>query len=151
MPTPRGLLAVVAARCPFGSSRTCVYAIGGYVATALNTNEIYNPATNTWSTGPAMPTARLSLGAAAAPCPASNVPAGCVYAIGGHNGTFLNTVEVYNTFTNTWFTEPPMPTKRYQLAAASARCLSGQTGGSCVYAIDGSYGVELTTNEALKP
>jgi hypothetical protein len=152
MPTPRQALAVVAARCPFGSSRTCVYAIGGFGATFLQTTEIYNPATNSWSTGPTMPTARERLAAAAAPCPGGSIPAGCVYAVGGVNGTaLLNTVEVYSTFTNTWFTETPMPTMRASHAAAGARCF-GQA-GTCVYAIDGLLGESntLNINEALKP
>jgi kelch-like protein 8/kelch-like protein 20 len=149
MPTHRGAPAVVAARCPLGSTRTCVYAIGGFVGSYLNTNEIYNPAANTWSTGPTMPTARDGLAAAAAPCPGGSISAGCIYAIGGYNGTArVNTVEVYNTFMNTWFTETPMPTKRSELAAAAARCFS--QAGTCVYAIDGRDGTVLTTNEALK-
>jgi hypothetical protein len=151
MPTPRFNPAVVAGRCPFGSSRPCVYALGGFGAGRLNTNEIYYPATNSWSTGPTMPTPRDSLAAAAAPCPGGSIPAGCIYAIGGGNSNGnLNTVEVYNTFTNTWFTETPMPTRRQQLAAAAARCFA--QAGTCVYAIDGDNesGV-LNTNEALKP
>jgi hypothetical protein len=155
MPTPRESLAVVAARCPFGSSRICVYAIGGFGAVQLNTNEIYSPATNTWSTGPTMPTARDGLAAAAAPCPGGSIAGGCVYAVGGSDssGAALNTVEVYNTFTNTWFTETPLPTKRDFLAAAGGRCF-GQA-GTCVYAIDGFDGAFvggfLNANEALKP
>jgi hypothetical protein len=151
MPTARDDLAVVAARCPFGSSRTCVYAIGGFGATALNTNEIYHPATNTWSTGPPMPTARDRMAAAAAPCPGGSIAGGCVYVAGGFDGTtVVNTVEVYNTFANTWFTETPLPNKRVRLAAAGARCFS--QAGTCVYAIDGDTGIHvLNTNEALKP
>jgi hypothetical protein len=115
----------------------------------MNINEIYSPATNTWSTGPPMPTARAALAAAAAPCPGGAIPAGCIYAIGGVNGAPLNVVDVYNTFTNSWFTETPMPTKRDFLAAAEARCFG--RAGTCVYAIDGTNDPLLNTNEALKP
>jgi hypothetical protein len=152
MPTARDELAVVAARCPFGSSATCIYAIGGWNGAFLSTNEVFNPATNTWSSLAPMPTPREGLAGAAAPCPGGTIAAGCVFVFGGDNNSgILNTVEVYRTWDNTWLTLPAMPTARTELAGASARCLSGS--GTCLYAIDGDTlgaGV-LNTNESLKP
>ena len=101
-----------------------IYAIGGFNGAALNTVEVYNPATNTWSTAAPMPTARYDLAAA--------VDAkGNIYAIGGYNNGALNTVEVYNPATNTWSTAAPMPTAHDALAAAN-------DGIGNIYAIGGS-------------
>jgi hypothetical protein len=150
MPTAREELAVVSARCPFGSSLTCVYALGGYDgSTALSKVEVFSPKLNTWTTVASMPTARAALGAASAPCPGGTIPGGCVYAIGGddESGTILNKVEVYSTFNNTWSTLTPDPKAREALAVAAGRC-----GSTCIYAIDGGDdSVVFDTTEALHP
>jgi hypothetical protein len=153
LPTAREGLAVAAARCP-GSSSICIYAIGGNDDTSvLQKNEAYNTMTNSWRTLPDMPTAREDAAAAAAPCPGGTIAGGCVYVVGGRGsaGTELKTVQIYNTFTNSWSTETDMPTARDDLGAAAARCF-GQT-GTCVYAIGGGNSTTdaLANNEALKP
>ena len=78
-----------------------IYAIG-YFGTAAVT-EIYDPASNSWSTGAAMPTSRDDAAVATV--------GGKVYAIGGRNsGNPVGTVEVYDPATNTWASGSPMPT-----------------------------------------
>jgi hypothetical protein len=155
MPTARDFLAAATAPCPPGADGlvgTCVYAIGGYNGTDLNTVEAYSPATNTWATLPSMPTARNALAGATAPCPGA-LDRACVYATGGHNSTgALNTVEAYTPATNTWATLPSMPTARYLLAGATAPC-PATWDRACVYAIGGtSNGAGgLNTVEAYTP
>src|SRR5439155_1569740 len=92
MPTGRAYLGVVAA--PNGK----LYAIGGVDPGGSSSPpsvfakvEQYDPATNTWVSCPAMPTARAELGVAAA-------DNGKLYAIGGINGTgaTLATVEQFD-------------------------------------------------------
>jgi N-acetylneuraminic acid mutarotase len=65
-----------------------IYAIGGADSSFLNTVEVYNPASNSWSTAAPMPTARYDLAAADIN--------GLVYAIGGYNNSSLNAVEQYS-------------------------------------------------------
>lgn len=86
---------------------------GGY----LNTNEEYNPATNTWATKKSMPTPRANFAIAAYQ--------NKIYTIGGGPGgdwtvgfeevTRMN--EVYDPLTDTWKTKTPMPTARQFLCA----------------------------------
>jgi hypothetical protein len=151
-PTPRYNPGVAAARCPFGSSLTCIYSFGGYNGSYLKTAESFNPKTNSWTTLADMLTARDELGAAAGPCPGGTIPNGCVYAVDGYNGSALSVVEGYNTFSNTWFTETPDPHPggRYQLAVVAARAPFGGS-GTRIYAIDGEGNSTTNVNEALTP
>jgi hypothetical protein len=138
-PTAQRSLAGATAPCPRALHRTCVYAIGGdNVTSYLNTVQAYSPATNTWATLPSLPTARTVLAGATGPCPGA-LHRACVYAIGGNNGGYLNTVQAYSPATNTWATLPSMPTARSDLAAATAPCPRGNARlkGTCVYAIGG--------------
>ncbi|WP_353961755.1 kelch repeat-containing protein [Streptomyces sp. NBC_01619] len=173
MPTARAGLQGSAAHCPQtidGLSRTaCVYAIGGFDenSPALNTVEAYNPASNTWTALPSMPTARALLAGAGAACPRlsdEKKPATlwgtvqgsllgnprhrptCVYAAGGaaDNSTPLDTLEAYNPAMNSWATLPSLPTARFGLAGAAAPCPdrqrhhNGRRGHDCIYAIGGT-------------
>jgi hypothetical protein len=151
-PTPREDPGVAAARCPGGSSSTCIYSFGGYNGSYLKTAESYNPKTNLWTTLADMLTAREGLGAAAGPCPGGTIPNGCVYAVDGYNTGALNVVEVYNTFHNTWSTEAPdpYPGGREELAVVAARAPFGGS-GTRIYAIDGEDGGITNVNEALTP
>jgi len=101
-----------------------IYAVGGRSGGAFGQNtiygtfEVYNPATNTWTTLAALPT------------PVSDIYAtvgynGKIYVFGGATGpnTVISTVQIYNIATNTWTTGAPMPTAR---AAAMAGVIGGQ-------------------------
>jgi len=98
MPTPRASFAI--AVCD-----NKIYCIGGttgvkdgkYVTS--NTNEVYDPETNSWSTKASMPTARIGVNA--------NVIDGKIYLIGGNS----TQNEVYNPTTDTWTTMSSIPTK----------------------------------------
>ena len=63
-----------------------IYAIGGNNGPNLNTLEVYDPSSNSWSTAASMPTAGGSLAVADAN--------GFIYAVGGPNAT--NTTEQYS-------------------------------------------------------
>jgi len=67
-------------------------------------------AEDSWVTLEPMPTARGGLGVA--------VVDGKIYAIGGFNGSFLGTNEMYDPATDTWETKTPMPTPRSSFAIA---------------------------------
>ncbi len=94
-----------------------VYAIGGCssftCATAYQTVEAYDLATNTWSSLADMPTARGNFGIAA-------TGDGKIYAIAGSaGGGWLSTVEQYDSATNLWTTRPSLQIARYGLTAAT--------------------------------
>src|SRR6266478_2526027 len=119
MPTARTGLAAVA----FNGK---IYAMGGFGVSSmvLDTVEVYDPISNSWSTATSMPTARAALAATAVN--------GKICAIGGFNGGgVLNAVEVYDPSTNTWSTAAAgMPTARKGLAAADANGLIYAVGGA---------------------
>jgi N-acetylneuraminic acid mutarotase len=96
-----------------------IYAIGGCSNGSGgevygNTVEVYDPATDSWTTQTPMPTARAFL--------TSSVVGGKIYTIGGWNGDSsnwnLNTVEVYDPVTNMWTAQTPMPTPRLFLTSS---------------------------------
>ncbi|MCW7942644.1 hypothetical protein AAW14_11415 [Streptomyces hygroscopicus] len=160
MPTARENLAASTAPCPRGVAGlrgTCVFAIGGRNSAILDTVEAYSPETDTWATLPSMPTARVALAAATSDCP-RRVPGlreTCVYAVGGNNGSaVLDTVEAYSPATDSWAALPSMPTARFDLAAAAARCPDASTDasrGACLYAVGGINTVALNTFEDYSP
>jgi N-acetylneuraminic acid mutarotase len=110
-----------------------IYAIGGAgpVYQALRTVEVYDPATDTWTTKSEMPTARQGL--------STSVVNGKIYAIGGGAGSsdsyaYVETysaVEVYDPATDTWTTRAEMPTAR---GFHSANVVDGR-----IYVIGGSH------------
>jgi len=117
------------ARFAFGAitgSDGRIYAIGGNSGCFtncpgqefLNTVEIYNPSSDTWTTGAPMPTARAGLVLA-------NGPDGRIYAIGGYGAGgvqgsgALSTVEAYDPKLDRWFVEPSLTTARGDPAAAT--------------------------------
>jgi N-acetylneuraminic acid mutarotase len=86
---------------------------------SLNTNEVYDPATNKWETRMAMPTARNHA--------AAGVIGGKIYVIGGRlasafasAGSNSDVVEVYDPVANTWGAAGlRMPTARSAMAFAT--------------------------------
>ncbi len=102
------------------------YAVGGVdaFATALNNLERYDPVNNTWTTLSPMPTARS--GAAGAFLGNELSPGGNLYVIGGRttaggpcSGAAMNTVERYDTVTDTWTAAASLPSARSDLAAVA--------------------------------
>lgn len=63
-----------------------------------------------WTTKEPMPTARVTLGAA--------VVDGKIYAIGGYNGSYLSTNEMYDPATDSWVTKTSMLTPRSKFGTA---------------------------------
>ena len=97
-----------------------IYAIGGYgVDGYMNTNECYDPKTDTWVALKPMPTSRCSFAIVA--------HQGKIYCMGGAVDSFITsgftvqivcgTNEVYDTATNSWSTKALMPFNRTQLQA----------------------------------
>jgi energy-converting hydrogenase Eha subunit A len=72
--------------------------------------ETAEAAEGSWATMAEMPTARSGLGVA--------VVYGKIYAIGGSNGSHLNTNEEYDPAINTWATKKRMPIQRHRFAIA---------------------------------
>ena len=63
---------------------------------------IYDPASDTWSTGAEMPMPRHHLAAV--------VVDGRIWAIGGRVGTRIqDRVDIYDPATDTWSSGPPLP------------------------------------------
>jgi hypothetical protein len=81
-------------------------------------------AEDSWETMADMPTAREGSGVA--------VVDGKIYAIGGWNGGFLSTNEMYDPETDTWTTKQPMPTARCYFAIAVYM--------NKIYVIGGTFG-----------
>jgi N-acetylneuraminic acid mutarotase len=89
-----------------------IYAIGGHNwGNYFGTNEIYDPATDTWTTKTPMPTPRSHFGIA--------VVENKIYAIGGETDDweYTNVTEVYDPATDTWETKTSMPTIRHAMEA----------------------------------
>ena len=69
--------------------------------------EVYDPATNTWTTKASLPVEKAVYGGVAA-------IGGTIYAISGHDtSAAVNTMYAYDTATNTWTAKAPAPTSRY--------------------------------------
>jgi len=126
-----------------------IYVFGGFNALGIvvNTVEVYNPVTDTWTSGLApMPTARGGLYAVA-------TSGGIVYVIGGWDGIYPfnpivgSVVEAYKVSKDTWITGlTSMPTPRAETGAADH--------GGRIYILGGAkpgFGASVDANEAYKP
>lgn len=88
-----------------------VYVIGGtVVSTWQNIVQIYDIATNTWSTGANTLTTRMGGTAVAYN--------GRIYLATGWNGALMNSLEIYDIVSNTWTSGANAPTARYQTRSA---------------------------------
>ena len=119
-----------------------LYVIGGRIygdgipepiAKALSNfdlNEMYDPATDTWTKLNAMPSKRSGLASA----PIGND----IYVFGGEkvNGTFENN-EKYDTVQNVWTLESPLPTPRLGLKAVTVDDTIYVIGGKTWYYVAG--------------
>ncbi len=117
-----------------------VYTYGGYNGNSINSTEMFDPATNAWTSRAPLPTAlRWN----------SGVPLtdGRVLSIGGVNtlGTTVTTVYAYNPTTDTWATLAPLSTARHAAAAST-----GLDGRVYVFGGRGSSAI-LTTAEVYDP
>jgi len=119
-----------------------LYVVGGItssggLANIVATLEVYDPATNMWTTKTSMPTARHHVGGA--------VINGKFYVVGGDAGGVVATLEVYDPATNMWTTKTPMPQARNVLGA-------GEVNG-ILYAVSGTLadGTTVNTVEAYDP
>jgi N-acetylneuraminic acid mutarotase len=111
-----------------------IYVAGGWVFATIFSGtvaslEIYDPTSNTWTSGADMPTARAILAASAAKEDLFFIGGGSV-ALGTLDSSV---VESYNPTTNTWTRRADMPTPRGALTVTMANGL--------IYAIGGGFNV----------
>ncbi|HEX2028215.1 MAG TPA: kelch repeat-containing protein, partial [Nitriliruptorales bacterium] len=119
-----------------------LYMVAGKTASGPQTTTyVYNPATNTWTTGPNLP-------GAAVENPAVVALSGKLYAFGGSTAPFSGAVTnaaVYDPGTNAWTSLAPMPTAR---GGAAAQVIGGKihvAGGM------GADGASLAVVEVYDP
>jgi cysteine-rich repeat protein/predicted outer membrane repeat protein len=104
-----------------------LYVVGGHPPSGpLATNEAYDPVTDTWSTKAPMPAARSRVGV--------GVVDGILYAVGGnlyapHPDQWLAINEAYDPATDSWTTEPPMPTARERMGVGVVNGVLYAVGG----------------------
>jgi N-acetylneuraminic acid mutarotase len=101
---------------------------------------MYDPQTNTWTTGLAsMPTPRASL--------VAGHSGDRVYAIGGTDGVSAsNANDAYDIPSNSWSTNTPMPTARQEAGVNSH--------GGRIYVVGGAqpaFGSSTAANEVFEP
>jgi len=126
-----------------------IYIIGGSKSSPtsgndilVNSNQVYNPQTNTWSSAANLPSA-ASYGAAIATV-GFMAPAR-IYFVGGYfTNSYLNTVQVYNPANDSWSPAVQMPTPRAYLGLTEIN--------DVIYAIGGFDGQNyLDAVEAFTP
>jgi N-acetylneuraminic acid mutarotase len=115
-----------------------IYIIGGEKsAVAQSANEMYDPATNIWTTLAPIPVAKKAYAMAVA----NNI----IYIIGGGTTTAAtNSNYAYDPASNTWTSKANMPTMR--------NWPSAETANGKIYVFGGSFGTGvLTNNEVYDP
>ncbi|MGB6151253.1 MAG: ThuA domain-containing protein [Pricia sp.] len=92
-----------------------LYVLAGFLSGLKITpaTEVYDPATNTWSTAAPMPTAVTHMGAVGV---GDEIWIVAGFA-GNHPGVATDKVQIYNTVTDTWSAGPPLPNPRGSGAA----------------------------------
>ncbi len=119
-----------------------IYVIGGRTGVEfLATVEVYDPATDTWSTGPSLP--------AACESPGIGVLGDEIYVAGGLEADRGTTpaLKIFDPAQGTWRTGPPMPTGRAFVASAVLQGRLVILGGWPVY----PQQIPLATVEAYDP
>ena len=86
-----------------------IYIMGGNSNTNYQSNECYDPLTNTWTTKASMRYGRSDL--------VTEVVDNQMYAIGGNGAGYDDCNECYNPLTDTWTDKSSMITARYALAS----------------------------------
>lgn len=125
-----------------------IYIIGGSrqsvagIDSSINSLQIYDTQTDTWTTGKNLNVAS-SYGAAVAT--SGNIAPARIYNIGGYStGAFSGKIQIYDVETNSWTNGPNMPTARAYLGLAVV--------SDMVYAIGGLDGTNWLSNvEEFKP
>ncbi|TGZ51790.1 hypothetical protein CRM22_010718 [Opisthorchis felineus] len=114
-------------RCGVAVVGGLVYVVGGFNgALRVRSVEVYDPARNTWHSGPNMECRRATLGVA--------VLNGRIYAVGGFDGNAgLNTAEVLDLCSGSWRFISPMSCRRSSVGAGA---LDGK-----IYAVGGYDGI----------
>lgn len=128
-----------------------IYVIGGIPKGNVNGTptsmvEIYDPETDTWTTGADMPTARWGM--------ATGVINGKIYTIGGSisgNIRQVPNVEEYDPVTDTWTRKNDMPTARYMFSASVVGDSIYAVGGLHTVAVPNLIRTALTTVEKYTP
>jgi N-acetylneuraminic acid mutarotase len=120
-----------------------IYVLGGMTSqnVVVNTVDVYDPTSNTWSAVAPMPIA-VAEGATVS---GTN---GLIYVIGGYDDNYnqLHTVQVYNPTSNSWSTAAPLPTTRFAPAA-----VVGPDGSIYVFGGDNTQSVPLNTVDVYDP
>lgn len=128
-----------------------LYVVGGCINSDCrigwtNILEVYDPATDTWTTKASMPTARAGA--------SEGVIAGQLYVAGGFQSCgaclALNTLEVYDPATNTWTTKASMPTARSHMGGAVINGKLHVVGGVNI-SFPGDPATTLATLEVYDP
>lgn len=124
-----------------------IYVLGGYDEEwkVLRVNEVFDPATNTWTTKAPIPTLRADFAIAVYEnkiyCIGGNV-GGAVYDNKINSWQYLRVNEVYNPETDTWENKAPLPT----IARAG---MNAAVANGSIYVIGGNP--NATLNEAYDP
>ncbi len=122
-----------------------LYAVGGFTATGFgpNTNEAYDPTTDSWTVLAAPP--GIPVGADAGNNVA--VVSGIVYLIGGNaSGSCTDANVAYNPLTNVWVVKASMPTPRCGVAVVADSGFIYAIGGT-----DTSGSIFYSTVEVYDP
>ncbi|HEX7313413.1 MAG TPA: kelch repeat-containing protein, partial [Pyrinomonadaceae bacterium] len=121
-----------------------LYAVGGYDPGVGYTNELaaYDPASNSWATLAPMPTGRYALAAVALNGKLYAVGGGCA-GCGSPSSGYSRDLEAYDPASNSWTRLAPMPTGRYNIAAAAL--------GGKLYVLGGARGGVLDTVDVYDP
>jgi N-acetylneuraminic acid mutarotase len=141
LPTARSDIGAVAYNGKIYVFGGCTGASEGDSFPVSSTVYIYDPGTNTWSTGASMPTARAGFYGVA-------VINGNIYVMGGldSSGDTSSANEVYHIATNSWSTATPMIDPRGEMGVVSV--------GGQVFTVGGAlpaFASEVDTNDAFRP